>query len=134
MPRLAGTANSHAAIYILPWSLADLCPRRDRTQVVWPRDGALAFPLWMTAQAAHRDRVAPLADYFFAPSTAPWLDHNLYPSLAPDGGAKLPQGARFFWPGWEFLRARATAAEIKRVCGLFHAATEQLERGEIPCA
>jgi ABC-type Fe3+ transport system substrate-binding protein len=134
MPRLAGTPNSLAAIYVLPWSLADLCPRREQTRVVWPREGALAFPLWITAQAAHRARVAPLADYFFASKTARWLDHNRYPSLAPTGGASLPEGARFFWPGWDFFRHRATASEIKRVCALFHAATEQLDRGDSLCA
>jgi ABC-type Fe3+ transport system substrate-binding protein len=134
MPRLAGTANSLAAVYILPWALADLCPRRDRTQVVWPREGALAFPLWMTAQAAHRARVAPLADHFFAPETARWLDHNLYPSLASGGGVKLPPDARLFWPGWDFLRSRAAAADIKRVDALFHAATERIDRGALACA
>jgi len=134
MPRLAGSANSLAAIYVLPWALADMCPRRDRTEVVWPNEGALAFPLWMTAQAAHRDRVAPLADYFFAPETARWLDHNRYPSLAPSGGASLPEGARFAWPGWDFFRARSTASEIKRISALFHAATEKLDRSQSLCA
>jgi ABC-type Fe3+ transport system substrate-binding protein len=133
MPRLAGTQNSLASIYVLPWSLADLCPRRDRTEIVWPREGALAFPLWMTAQAAHRDRVAPLADYFFSAETARWLDHNRYPSLAPNA-AGLPEGARLVWPGWDFLRARSTAGEIKRLCALFHAATERLDHGENLCA
>lgn len=134
MPRLAGTANSVAAIYVLPWALADMCPRRDRTEVLWPREGALAFPLWMTAQAAHSERVAPLADYFFSPKTARWLDHNRYPSLAPTGGATLPADARLAWPGWDFFRARATAAEIKRITALFHAATEKLDRGQSLCA
>jgi ABC-type Fe3+ transport system substrate-binding protein len=133
MPRLAGTANSLAAIYVLPWSLADLCPRRDRTQVVWPSEGALAFPLWMTAQTAHRDRLAPVADYFFAPATARWLDHNRYPSLAP-GASSLPKGARLAWPGWDFLRHKSTAKEIKRIKALFHAVTEKLDLGENQCA
>jgi ABC-type Fe3+ transport system substrate-binding protein len=134
MPRIAGTQNSLAAIYVLPWALADMCPRRDRAEVVWPREGALAFPLWMTARAAHQDRVAPLADYFFAENTARWLDHNRYPSLAPTGGASLPDGARFAWPGWDFFRARSTASEIKRIGALFHAATEKLDRSQNLCA
>jgi len=133
MPRLAGTAHSLAAIYILPWSLADLCPRRDRTIVVWPAEGALAFPLWMTAQTAHRDRLAPVADYFFAPETARWLDHNRYPSLAP-GASGLPKGARLAWPGWDFLRHKSAAKEIKRITALFHAVTEKLDLGENLCA
>ncbi len=134
MPRLAGTANSLAGIYILPWALADLCPRRDRTQVVWPREGALAFPLWMTGQTAHAKRLAPLADYYFSEKTARWLDHNLYPSLAPGGAKKLPPGARLCWPGWDFIRHPSAAEEIKRACALFRDTAAQLDRGEILCA
>jgi ABC-type Fe3+ transport system substrate-binding protein len=134
MPRLAGTANSLAALYILPWSLADLCPRRDRTQVVWPREGALAFPLWLTAQAAHAKRIAPLADHFFTEKTARWLDHNLYPSLAPGAGGKMPLGVSLYWPGWDFIRHRSTADEIKRACALFRDIAESIDPGEIPCA
>ncbi len=39
--RLCGS-NSAAtgAIAVLPWLQADLCPRRDRTSIVWPVDGA----------------------------------------------------------------------------------------------
>jgi hypothetical protein len=88
----------------------------------------------MTAQTAHRDRLAPIADYFFAPATARWLDHNRYPSLAP-GASGLPQSAaRLAWLGWDFLRHRSTADEIKRLSGLFHAVTEKLDLGECQCA
>ncbi len=56
MPRLAGTDASLGGIYVLPWSLADMCPRRAHTEVVWPRDGALAYPLWMTAKTSRAPR------------------------------------------------------------------------------
>ena len=134
MPRLAGTANSLAGVYVLPWALADLCPRRDRTEVVWPREGALAYPLWLTAQVAHAGRVAPIADFLYGEKTVRWLDHNLYPSLAPGGAAKLPPGAGFFWPGWDFIRHRAAARELKQVCALFRTVSEQIDAGEPLCA
>ena len=119
MPRHAGAASSQGAIYILPWALADLCPRRESTEVVWPREGALAYPLWLTAQTAHRAKMAPLLDYFFAPATAKWLDHNLYPSLAPGGAASLPEGARLSWLGWDYLRHPSAREDVKAACAIF---------------
>ncbi len=119
MPRHAGAASSLGAIYVLPWSLADLCPRRDVTQVVWPREGGLAYPLWLTAQAAQRERTSALQDYFFAENTARWLDHNRYPSLAPGKAAGLPQGEKLSWLGWDYLRHRSSARDIKSACAIF---------------
>lgn len=133
MPRHAGAASSPGAVYVLPWSLADLCPRRDVTEVVWPREGGLAYPLWLTAQASHRDRLAPLLDYFFAATTAKWLDHNLYPSLAP-GRAALPQGARLSWLGWDYLRHRCAARDIKEASAIFRESRDAIDARGLQCA
>jgi ABC-type Fe3+ transport system substrate-binding protein len=134
MPRLAGGGASPGAIYVLPWAQAALCPRRDRTQIVWPSEGAMAFPLWMTAQAAHRDRIAPLADYFFDPATADWLDRNLYPSLAPSREAGVPDGAGLAFPGWDYLRHRSAAQDLKRAVALFDRSREFIEIEGRKCA
>lgn len=135
MPRFAGTGASLGAIYVLPWALADLCPRRERSEVVWPREGALAFPLWMTAQTRHSERIAPLADHFFADATARWLDHNLYPSLAPGRPRLLPDAARLLFPGWDYLRHRSAADDGKRAARLFHESRERFDmEGEKRCA
>jgi len=134
MPRHAGAASSLGAIYILPWSLAALCPRRDHTQVVWPRAGGLSYPLWLTAQAAQRERIAPLADYFFAPKTAKWLDHNLYPSLAPGERAALPQGKKLSWLGWDYLRHASVARDIKAACAIFHESRNAIDAEGLKCA
>jgi ABC-type Fe3+ transport system substrate-binding protein len=133
MPRHAGAASSLGAIYVLPWSLADLCPRRETTQVVWPREGGLAYPLWLTAQAAHREKSAALLDYFFAATTAQWLDHNLYPSLAPGKAAALPQGARLNWLGWDYLRHRSAARDIKEACAIFRASRDAIDAEGMKC-
>ena len=134
MPRHAGAASSQGAIYILPWALADLCPRREVTQVVWPREGGLAYPLWLTAQTAQYEKVAPLLDYFFAPATAKWLDHNLYPSLAPAERAALPEGARLSWLGWDYLRHRSAAADVKAACAIFVESRKSINNEGRKCA
>lgn len=119
MPRFAGTDVSPGAIYVLPWSLAALCPRRAHTQVVWPDDGALAYPLWTAVQKAHRDRLDVLVHHVYGPTTADWLDRNRYPALAPGRPSILPEGARLDWLGWDYLRHRSTADDVRRVLAIF---------------
>ncbi|OIQ94529.1 hypothetical protein GALL_234860 [mine drainage metagenome] len=128
MPRLAGSEASVGGLYVLPWSLADLCPRRAATQVIWPADGALAYPLWLTAQQARRPRLEGLIRHFHGPGLAALLNHNRYPALCPDLPPALPPGARLAWPGWEAVRHPATARLGKSVRAL---AARHLER--TPC-
>lgn len=134
MPRLAGTDGSLGGIYVLPWSLADICPRRNVTEVVWPENGALAYPLWLTVQAKHRERLAPLIDHFYGGELGRYLNGNRYPALG-SGGAALPPGARLSWLGWDYVRHAATAADIKRACGVFVDAQDARGPAEVcPCA
>ncbi len=128
MPRLAGSESSVGGLYILPWSLADICPRRATTQVIWPEDGALAYPLWLTAQEARRERLDVLIRHFHGPALAALLNHNRYPALCPETPPALPPGARLKWPGWEAVRHPATARLGKTVRAL---AARHLE--QTPC-
>lgn len=118
MPRVAGGGASVGGIYILPWSLAAMCPRRAETELIWPEDGALAYPLWLTAQQDQRRRLDPLLRYFHGADLASYLNHNRYPALCPGSEAGLPPQAGFKWLGWDFLRHPATAALVKAVRAL----------------
>jgi len=113
MPRLAGTDASPGGIYVVPWSLAALCPRRAETAVVWPEDGALAYPLWLTVKTAQRKALDVLVRHFHGAELGHILNENRYPALCPDLAPALPAGARFKWPGWDFVRHPATATLIQ---------------------
>jgi ABC-type Fe3+ transport system substrate-binding protein len=115
MPRLAGSGTSPGGIYVLPWSLAEMCPRRAHTEVIWPEDGAMAYPLWLTVKNAERTRLEFLTQHFYGAELARYLNHNRYPALCPDVLPSLPVGARLKWLGWNFLRHRGTAHLLKRV-------------------
>ncbi|MBI5132673.1 MAG: ABC transporter substrate-binding protein [Rhodopseudomonas palustris] len=113
MPRIAGTGMSPGGIYVLPWSLADICPRRSHTEVVWPQEGALAYPLWLTVQQAHRERLGFLVDHFYGAELGRYLSDNRYPSLCAEVGQVMPPGARLNWLGWDYLRHRSTAEDVR---------------------
>lgn len=127
MPRRAGSNRSLGGIYVLPWSLADLCPRRVVTEVVWPEDGALAYPLWLTVKASARQRLSPLIDYFYGDTLARYLDHNHYPATSR---AALPPDAKLVWLGWDYVRHPSLPGDVKRICAMVHAREPFSAEGE----
>lgn len=104
MPRIAGTdSNLGAAIYILPWFLASICPRRENVSVVWPKDGALAYPLYLLAKKNQLQRTKPLIEYITGNDLGQYLADNRYPSLNPKVVYPYSPGAKLKWIGWDYI-------------------------------
>ncbi len=120
MPRLALTDASPGGIYIAPWSMADMCPRRKVTEIVWPEDGALAYPLWLTVKASHRKALDPLVRYFYGAELGGYLNANRYLALTTDCPSSLPEGAKLKWLGWDYIRHPSTAGMIKAAAQTFN--------------
>jgi ABC-type Fe3+ transport system substrate-binding protein len=132
MPRVAGTNRSPGGIYVLPWFFADICPRRADIEIVWPQDGALAYPLWLTVQDAHRQRLEFLISYLYAGPLSRCLTENRYPALCRAGASALPDGARLSWLGWDYIRHRSTADDVRFACRLFLDALARRSAGDTP--
>lgn len=110
---------SVGAIAVLPWLQAELCPRRTRTRVVWPEDGALAMPLGYLVQAGAETRLRPLVDYLTGPGLGAVLARNCYPPANPAVACAFPDGARLKWPGWDYARGHDIAADSRRAARIF---------------
>ncbi|MDV7214050.1 ABC transporter substrate-binding protein, partial [Azotobacter beijerinckii] len=124
--RTATQAGSNSpdvgAIAVLPWLQAELCPRRERTSVVWPEDGALAMPIGYLLKPGQEERLAPLIDYLHGAPLGAVLARNCYPPTGAAHAQAFPPGARLKWPGWAFFRTHDFAAEQRRAAELFFAA------------
>jgi ABC-type Fe3+ transport system substrate-binding protein len=124
--RTATQAGSNSptqrAIAILPWLQAELCPRRDRTRVLWPADGALTLPIGYLVQPAAEQNLAPLVDYLTGPELGAVLARNCYPPAAAAVAGAFPEGARLKWPGWERLYGQDLAAAYRCAAARFFAA------------
>ena len=107
--RVGSSSEETGAITIMPWLQAELCPHRQRAQVVWPEDGALAMPIGYMVQSGEEGRLAPLRDYLTGAALGRELGRNCYPASAA-AYAGLPEGARLRWPGWDFVRSHDLAA------------------------
>jgi ABC-type Fe3+ transport system substrate-binding protein len=121
--RSAGSdSDQGAAIAILPWLQADLCPRRERTSVVWPEDGAFAMPIGFAARPGHRARLKPLIDYMSGPTLGALLAKNRYPPVTTAVADAFPPGARLKWPGWNQVRSHDMVERTKLAARHFFAA------------
>lgn len=114
-------------IAILPWLQAELCPRRDRTTVIWPEDGALVMPIGFMIQAEAEQRLSPLLDYLNGPDLGAVLGRNCYPSTHAAMQA-FPEHARLKWLGWEFFHQQNFTAEQQQAAELFFAYHSVQER------
>ncbi|EXJ13510.1 ABC transporter substrate-binding protein [Imhoffiella purpurea] len=121
--RTATQAGSNSAgvgaVSVLPWLQAVLCPRRDRTRVVWPEDGALAMPIGYLVKPDAEARLAPLIDYVTGLEWGAALTRNCYPPTNPAVPNAFPPGARLKWPGWDYCRAHDLGAETDRASQCF---------------
>lgn len=124
--RLAGTTSEQGgAISILPWLQADICPRRDRTAVIWPDDGALTMPIGFSIATAQRARVQPLIDFVGGDAFAAFLARNRYPAVRAGEPQGLPPDARLAWLGWDYTRTHDISEETAIATRLFFAAWER---------
>lgn len=120
MSRIAGTDSGQgAAIYIMPWFLADICPRRESTAVIWPEDGALAFPIYFLAKKTELEKMKPLIDYVTGEKLGQYLADNCYPSLNPRVNYRFPSGAKLKWIGWNYIYSNNVPEEMRTAAGIF---------------
>jgi ABC-type Fe3+ transport system substrate-binding protein len=120
--RFAGTSNPQGgAISIMPWMQADICPRRDRTSVIWPDDGAMTMPMGFSVASSQRDRVQPLLDFVCGDAYSANLARNRYPAVWADGPQGLPDGARLDWIGWDYTRTHDITEETMTATNIFFA-------------
>lgn len=120
MSRIAGS-NSElgAAIYIIPWFLADICPRRENTSIIWPEDGALAFPIYFLAKKSKLDKLNVLIKYATGKGLGQCLVDNCYPSLSPEVNYRYPTNAKLKWLGWDYVRSNDTMELIRLTSKVF---------------
>jgi ABC-type Fe3+ transport system substrate-binding protein len=121
--RTATQAGSNAAgvgtIAVLPWLQAELCPRRERTRVVWPEDGALVMPIGYLVRRDAEARAKPLVDFVNGDELGRMLVRNCYPPTGIGIAGAFPEGARLKWPGWERLRGIDVADASREAAGHF---------------
>lgn len=109
MGRMAGKGlAARGSIYVAPWFFARMCADRPGVLVVWPREGALCFPLFLALREDASDAAREVAGYFTGDDFARSSAANCMPcaAAASDGVLQaMPGGShKLAWPGWDWLR------------------------------
>ena len=116
--RMAGRTLKGPAVYVVPWFFACACPNED-VRVVWPEDGALVEPSFLLVRKGQAETYAPVLNFITgADYAAACAGHN-YPAACPSAENRMPNGARFNWLGWDFLREAPLEERAAAIKGRF---------------
>ena len=139
--RFAARAQTQPAISVVPYFFSKMTMKSQVIRTVWPEDGAIISPIFMLVRksalpaerarrgaspgvraerASQTERVARL---FLSHEVGETLAHRgLFPVIDPDVDNQLPEGARFHWLGWDFIREHDLGRLIPRLDRLFREA------------
>lgn len=116
--RAAGHAADGAAVYAVPWFFARACPNPG-VRIVWPEDGALVEPSFLLVRAGQADTYRPVLDFIAGEAYGRACAAHNYPAARPGVPNGLPDGARFNWLGWDFIREAPLEARTALVKARF---------------
>lgn len=99
------SADTTAAIFIMPAFFACSTRQPEGVRVIWPEDGAAASPLYFLAKKSEVRRLAPLVEAlttgFAAIPSAAWFA----PLALAAEKSPLPPEASLKWLGWDYIRS-----------------------------
>lgn len=122
--RFAGRQQQTPAISIIPYFFSRMSLGSKVLKLVWPEDGAIACPIFMLVKRAALPLAGEVAELFLSKEVGQVLAHKgLFPVLNPEVDNKLPEGAKFRWLGWEFVREHDLGQLIPRLNEVFQRAS-----------
>jgi ABC-type Fe3+ transport system substrate-binding protein len=105
MSKIAGTLNNEgAAIYVLSWFFAKICPRKEHVSVIWPEDGAIAEPIYMLVKKSRIYDMKEIINFIIGSDYGKKSALHYFPSANALVDNALPQNAIFKWVGWEYIK------------------------------
>lgn len=97
--------------YIMPWFFTRKIKKKERVNVVFPREGALGSPIQALIK---KDCIEhSVADFLASKNLHQTFADNLFPTLHPEIVCELPEHADIRWLGWDFIYNQ-DMAELKR--------------------
>lgn len=113
--------SGEAAVTVMPYFFTRMARRFPHFEFVWPADGAIISPIFMLTKKDSFPAIQPLVDFFASRETGEIFAHQgLFPSVRPDIDNRLPEGVKFMWPGWEFLRKEDPGKLLEKLIDKFN--------------
>lgn len=113
--------NSSHAITVLPYFFTRMIMPGSRMEVVWPTDGAIISPIFMTAKESAVEKCRPLTQFLNSAEVGEILSHRgLFPSTHPGVDNRLNADQKFIWVGWDYIYSINVEETLKRCLDVFH--------------
>lgn len=105
MVKNAGRKNDvKPAVTIMPYFFTKMLFGSSTAEVVWPSEGSIISPIFMLTRKDRADVTKAVADFLYSKEVGEILAHRgLFPALNPEVDNKLPENAKFYWAGWDYI-------------------------------
>lgn len=111
-------------VTIMPYFFTRMAANIPGVEIIWPDDGAIISPIFMLCRKDSMQRSRELAKFLAGAEVGDILARQgLFPALNPAVENILPEPAPWKWLGWDYINTHDIAAQIKRLEGIFNAAT-----------
>ena len=109
MVKLAGSVKEEAAaVYIMPYFFSKRI-KDPQVKVVWPKDGAIASPVFLLAKKTALKEHQDLLDFLLSKPTGDLLTGRHFPAVNPESdNSSFPDAVK--WLGWDFLTSNDIGA------------------------
>ena len=121
--RFAAGKGKGPLVSVIPYFFSKMAKFNPQAEIVWPEDGAIISPIFMLLRREAPEAATQIADFFNSRAVGEILAHKgLFPSCHPEVTNPVPEGARFMWLGWDFIREHDLGELIPRLDAAFKAA------------
>lgn len=114
---IRNTSSGIPTVTVMPYLFAKMVREESPLKAVWPKEGAIASPIFLLTKKDSEKRVKPIVDYLLSPEVGQLLaDNGKFPSTHPDVDNGLDQSQGFMWLGWDFINSHDDLGALIRHC------------------
>lgn len=119
-------------IYVMPYFFYKTIKASQHIEVIWPKEGILAYPVSMMIKAEKLQEFKELSDYLTGDEVAAICANAYFPAVNPAAPMQLPEQVKFKWLGWEFIRNHNMEHLLEELNDTFLKAYRR--KGGTPCS
>ncbi|CUH94871.1 hypothetical protein P22_0937 [Propionispora sp. 2/2-37] len=116
-------------IHIMPYFFARTLANHSHLEIIWPEEGALAYPILVLVKKDQLETVRELAECLTGPRIARICAGASFPAIHPEASWAIPSEARLKWIGWNFVKQQNIEQLIEQLNADF-LAVQQAERAD----
>jgi len=113
------------AVTIMPYFFTKMLFGSQTAEVVWPEEGSIISPIFMLTRRDRKEFNQPVADFLYGKEVGEILSHRgLFPAMTKEVDNKLPENAKFYWAGWDYIYSTDIGKLLERLNELFNGSLE----------